>query len=224
MQLKMFSELAKLNGGTDQQTRMAKMVTTLAEPKKCRGIITNRNNGLAWAMIVGEGRQVFIPTNLTAMNDLRPGDVIEMTIIENDYRHRDKTPYRAVTLTKVEAEVQPAPAPAPEPAPEPIAPRIPRVEGLQPGSFADQVGPEILEMMKPEFLYRTRDFANLVPENHSKKLTNVLETLLSIGRVHRLSLHSSPGKNAGRLYWCLPGQGPKILAKVFEHQGEDDDE
>lgn len=226
MQLKMFSELSKLNGGTDQQTRMAKMVTTLAEPKKCRGIVTHRNNGLAWAMIVGEGRQAFIPTNLTAMNDLWPGDVIEMTIIENDYKHRDKTPYRVVTLTKVDAEVQTAPAPAPEPAPEPIAPRIPRVEGLQPGTFADQVGPEMLEMMKPDFVYQARDFAHLVPENHSKKLTNVLEALLAIGRVQRISLHSSPEKKAGRLYWCLPGQGPKILAQVFEHQGgeECDDE
>lgn len=218
--MKTFQDLAKkLNGGTDHATRIANMVTTLAEPKKCRGIVTHRNNGLAWAMIVGEGRQAFIPTNLTAMNDLWPGDVIEMTIIENDYKHRDKTPYRVVTLTKVKAEVRPAPTPAPEPVP-----RIPRVKGLQPGSFADQVGPEILEMMKPEFLYRARDFAHLVPENHSRKLTNVLETLLVIGRVHRLSLHSSPGKNAGRLYWCLPGQGPKILAQVFEHQGGDDDE
>lgn len=219
--MKTFQDLAKkLNGGTDHATRIANMVTTLAEPKKCRGIVTHRNNGLAWAMIVGEGRQAFIPTNLTAMNDLRPGDVIEMTIIENDYRHRDKTPYRVVTLTKVEVEVQPAPAPAPAPVP-----RFPRLAGLQPGTFADQIGPEMLEMMKPDYLYQARDFAHLVAEKNSKKLTNVLEALLAIGRVHRISLHSSPDKKAGRLYWCLAGQGPKILAKVAEHRtsGEGDE-
>jgi len=217
--MKTFQDLAKrLNGGTDQQTRMAKMATTLAEPKKCRGIITNRNNDLAWAMVVGEGRQAFIPTGLTRKHSLRAGDIVDMTIVENDYGHRDKTPYRAIMLDKVKPEVQPAPATAPEPAPEPIAPRLPRLKGLQPGSFPDQIGPEMLAMMKPEFLYRARDFAHLVPENHSKKLTNVLEALLAIGRVHRISLHSSPEKKAGRLYWCLAGQGSQILAKVVEHR------
>ena len=216
--MKTFQDLAKkLNGGTDHATRIANMATTLAEPKKCRGIITNRNNDLAWAMVVGEGRQAFIPTGLTRKHSLRAGDIVDMTIVENDYGHRDKTPYRAIMLDKVKPETQPAPAPVP-------VPRFPRLPGLQPGTFADQVGPEMLEMMKPDFVYQARDFAHLVPENHSKKLTNVLEALLAIGRVQRISLHSSPEKKAGHLYWCLPGQGPKILAQVFEHQGGDDDE
>ena len=219
--LKTFQDLAKkLNDGSDYNSRMVNMVDTLAQPQRCRGIITNRKDTLAWAMIVGEGKQAFIPSNLTALNDLWPGDVIEMMIVENDCRHRNKTPYRAVMLTKVKAEVQPVPAPEPLPTP-----RTPRVKGLQPGTFADEIAPEMLDMMKPGFLYRARDFVHLVSENNSKKLTNVLEALLSIGRVHRISLHSSPNRKAGRLYWCLAGQGSKTLAKVLEHQvgGDDDD-
>lgn len=219
--MKTFQDLAKkLNDGADHDTRIVNMFTTLAQPQKCRGIIISRSATLAWAMIVGEGKQAFIPSNLTALNDLQPGDVIEMMIVENDYRHREKTPYRAVMLTKVDGEVQPAPAPEPLPAP-----RIPRVEGLQPGTFADEIAPDMLDMMKPGFLYQARDFVHLVSENKSKKLTNVLEALLAVGRVHRISLHSSPDKRAGRLYWCLAGQGSKTLARVLEHQvGEDDDD
>jgi len=73
-------------------------------------------------------------------------------------------------------------------------------------------------MMKPDFLYQTRDFVHLVPEEKSKVLTNVLEALLTIGRVQRISLHSSPDKKASRLYWCLADQGPTILEKVFERK------
>jgi len=219
--LKTFQDLAKkLNDESDYNSRMVNMVNTLARPQKCRGIITNRNDTLAWAMIVGEGKQAFIPSNLTAIHNLRTGDLVEITIIENDYRHRNKTPYLVITLNKLDGEVQPVPAPEPLPTP-----RIPRVEGLQPGTFADEIGPEMLDMMKPGFLYRARDFVHLVSENKSKKLTNVLEALLAIGRVHRISLHSSPDRRAGRLYWCLAGQGSKTLAKVLEHQvGEDDDD
>lgn len=219
--LKTFQDLAKkLSDGADYNSRMVNMVSTLAQPQKCRGIIISRTETLAWAMIVGEGKQAFIPSNLTELNDLQPGDVIEMMIVENDYSHRNKTPYRAVMLTKLDGEIQPVSALAPAPTP-----RIPRVEGLQPGTFADEIGPDMLDMMKPGFLYRARDFVHLAPENNSKKLTNVLEALLAIGRVHRISLHSSPEKRAGRLYWCLAGQGSQILAKLLEHQvGEDDDD
>jgi len=47
--------------------------------------------------------------------------------------------------------------------------------------------------------------------------------LLVIGRVQRISLHSSPDKKAGRLYWCLASQGPRILEGVLANDGDDEE-
>jgi len=209
--MKTFQDLAKkLNGGTDQQTRMAKMVTTLAEPKKCRGIITNRNNDLAWAMVVGEGRQAFIPTGLTRKHSLRAGDVVDMTIVENDYGHRDKTPYRAIMLDKVKPEVQPAPTPASQPVAAP-EPRLPRFEGIKVGSETEKVASMLVDAMRPGEIYRTTQFVAVVGEDNARQITKIFDALHRCGHVNRIQVTTSEERRAGRVYWSLPGAAFTVL-------------
>jgi hypothetical protein len=212
--MKTFKDLAKkLNNGTDHNSRIVNMVSTLAQPKTCRGIVTHSNNNLAWAMIVGEGHQAFIPTNLTEMNDLRAGDVIEMTIIENDFRHRHKTPYRAITLTRVDAEVQPAPAPDPQPVEAP-KPRLPRFEGIRAGSEAEAMAFKLINAMRPGEIYRTAQFASVIGEDNGRQITKVFEALHRCGHVNRIHVTSSEDRRAGRVYWSLPGAAFKCLDAV----------
>lgn len=207
---------------------------SLDEPVIRRGVVEHVHKGGSAFAILGSGEGVFVTRSIAKRLELSEGDVLEMTIVGN-YKDSatETTPYRALfavrSTTPLRRE-EPAPVPvqtemvltAPEPVP---APRLPRVEGLQPGTFADQIGPEVLAMMKPDYLYQARDFAHLVPENHSKKLTNVLEALFKVGRVQRISVHSSPDKKASRLYWCLAAQGPRILERVLEDEvGEEDED
>jgi hypothetical protein len=208
---------------------------SLDEPVIRRGVVELVHKGGSAFAVLGSGDTVFVTRSIARRLGLSEGDVLEMTIVGN-YKDSatENVPYRALfavrssaPLHREEAVVSPVQSEmeltAPEPAPAPSVPPAPRLPGLKPGSFADHIGPEMLAMMKPEFLYRARDFAHLVPENHSKKLTNVLEALLAIGRVQRISLHSSPDKKAGRLYWCLASQGPRILEGVLANDGDDEE-
>ena len=198
---------------------------SLDEPVIRRGVVELVHKGGSAFAVLGSGDTVFVTRSIARRLGLSEGDVLEMTIVGN-YKDSvtENVPYRALfavrstaPLHREEAVVSPVQSEMELTAPEPEpAPRLP---GLKPGSFPDQIGPEMLAMMKPEFLYRARDFAHLVPENHSKKLTNVLEALLAIGRVQRISLHSSPDRKAGRLYWCLASQGPRILEGVLANGG-----
>lgn len=176
---------------------------SLDEPVVRRGIVEIVHSGGSAFAVLGSGQSVFITRSIAKRLGVVEGDVLEMTIVGN-YKDAatDAVPYRALFAVHSKEPLQseePAPAPAPEPA------------YTKPLTFKDVTAPKILAAMRPGFLYRASDFAVLTNSEKSKALTNVLEALLAEGRVQRVALHSSPDKKAGRLYWCLPGQGVVIL-------------
>lgn len=176
---------------------------SLDEPVIRRGVVEHVHKGGSAFAVLGSGEGVFVTRSITKRLELSAGDVLEMTIVGN-YKNSatEAVPYRALFAVRSKEPLQ-SEEPAPAPEPEPVH--------TKPMTFKDVMGPKMLDVMKPGFLYRAADFAFLADSEKSKALTNVLESLLAEGRVQRIAVHSSPDKRAGRLYWCLPGQASVIL-------------
>jgi len=182
---------------------------SLEEPVICRGVVETVHKGGSAFAVLGSGQSVFITRSIAKRLDLVEGEVLEMTVVGN-YKDSvtESVPFRALFAVRsteplrVE-EPAPAPEPAPVPAPEPVY--------TKPMTFKEEIAAGMLAVMKPGVLYSASGFAFLTTPEKRGSLTAVLEALFLEGRVQRISLHSSPEKRAGRLYWCLPDEGKALL-------------
>ena len=226
---------------TAHDNRLAAMAAavSLEEPVVRRGIVEHCHKGGSVFAALGDGSSVFVTRSIARRLDLAEGDILDMTIVGNFVDSRTASvPYRALFAVRVDEPLArpdapaaqgprpaltapPAPAPAPEPAPVPVpepaptpAPPQPRLAGLGAGTVADRYGPEFLGVMRKGYLYSSADFVHLFEGEQTRHVTNVLLALYKAGHVQMISVHTSEAKRAAKLYWTLPGQGPRVLDRV----------
>lgn len=194
---------------------------SLEEPVICRGVVETVHKGGSAFAVLGSGQSVFITRSIAKRLDLVEGEVLEMTVVGN---YKDSmtasVPFRALFAVRSTEPLRvEEPAPAPAPTPELVL--TPEPAPTKRMTFKEEIAAGMLAVMKPGVLYSASGFAFLTTPEKRGSLTAVLEALFLEGRVQRISLHSSPTKRAGRLYWCLPDEGKALLDGMCEDDLDD---